>query len=189
MNYRDTLKPTLDIAISGLCILLLSPLMAVIIFLIKILDPGPTIFRQQRVGQNGKPFILMKFRSMPIHTGDVPSSEISQIQMTWIGRFIRRCNVDELPQLVNILKGDMSLVGPRPPLPCQEALISLRQANGALTLKPGLTGWAQVNAFDGMSEEKKAALDGIYARDISFIKDLEIIIRTISYLLSPPPKY
>lgn len=189
MSYPTTLKRAFDILISCFSILFLSPVMFLVAMLIKIMDPGPALFRQERTGQGGGRFTLMKFRSMPVNTGDIPSGDLVAIQMTWIGRFIRRSNLDELPQLFNILLGDMSLVGPRPSLPSQENLIMMRRSNGALKLKPGLTGWAQVNAFTGMSEEKKADLDGCYARDISASKDLEIILRTFIYLLSPPPKY
>ena len=102
---------------------------------------------------------------------------------------IRRTNLDELPQLFNILKGDMSIVGPRPPIPSQQELTELRKANGAIACRPGLTGLAQVSSFDGMTVPQKAAFDGEYAKRISFVGDITIILRTFVYLLKPPPVY
>jgi O-antigen biosynthesis protein WbqP len=104
-----------------------------------------------------------------------------------VGKVIRRTSVDELPQLLNIFRGDMSVVGPRPPLPSQTALLETRAALGAMWCKPGLTGWAQVNGRDGMSEPEKGRLDAQYAEQVSFVTDLRIIRRTFSYLLKRPP--
>lgn len=187
--YRHGVKRALDIILSLIAALLLSPLLLFIAIAIKLADPGPIIFRQQRIGVAGRPFAFYKFRSMPVNTGDIPSDQIGAIRLSWIGRVIRRTNADELPQLWNVLKGDMSLVGPRPPIPSQDELIALRRENGALALRPGLTGWAQVNSYDGMSVAAKAALDGDYARTVSLVKDLRIVLRTFVYLLRAPPKY
>ena len=121
--------------------------------------------------------------------GEVRFKHRQDPRVTRVGRLIRRTNVDELPQLVNILRGDMSIVGPRPPITSQSDLIELRRANGALNCRPGLTGWAQINAFDGMSVVRKAELDGDYAARISLRRDIVIILRTFGYLLKPPPKY
>lgn len=170
-------------------LILLSPLCLAVMLSIYIFDPGPAIFRQKRVGRNGRIFEFYKFRSMPLNTGDIPSDKLDNLKLSWIGRLIRRTNVDELPQLVNILKGDMSIVGPRPPIPSQLILIELRRDNGALACRPGLTGLAQVNSFDGMSIEQKAAFDGQYATSISILRDIIIVARTLLYLLKPPPKY
>jgi O-antigen biosynthesis protein WbqP len=187
--YRNGVKRALDIGLSLVGGLILLPLLLLLAIAIKLVDPGPVIFRQQRVGAGGRPFHFYKFRSMPVNTGDIPSDRLGEIRLTWIGRLIRRTNLDELPQLWNILRGDMSLVGPRPPIPSQAALIALRRENGALALRPGLTGWAQINSYDGMSIAAKAALDGDYARALSPLKDIAIILRTFLYLLRPPPKY
>ena len=187
--YRHGLKRAIDVVGAAAALLLLSPLMLLIAVAIRIWDPGPVIFSQRRVGVGGRPFDFYKFRSMPVNTGDIPSHLVGDIRLTWIGRLIRRSNLDELPQLWNILKGDMSLVGPRPPIPSQDELIELRRRNGALACRPGLTGWAQVNSYDGMSVAAKAEFDGEYARRLSFGRDALIVLRTFGYLLKPPPKY
>ena len=111
------------------------------------------------------------------------------LNVTSFGKFIRRTNIDELPQLVNVIKGDMSLIGPRPPIPTQHNLIALRRDNGSLKCKPGLSGLAQVNSYDFMPETEKAKLDGIYAQSISFVNDLSIIIKTLGYMTKKPPTY
>jgi O-antigen biosynthesis protein WbqP len=126
---------------------------------------------------------------MPVNTRDVPSDQLRGVNFTWIGKLIRRTNLDELPQLINIIKGDMSVVGPRPPLASQHELIELRRENGALSCRPGLTGLAQISSFDGMSVGEKAHFDGEYAHKISIIKDLSIIFRTFAYLRKSPPVY
>ena len=177
----------LVVGISGL--VLLSPLILVLVVLILIFDPGPAVFRQERVGVDGRRFLFYKFRSMPVNTESVPSGQMGTIKRTWIGNFIRRTNLDELPQLFNIIKGDMSLVGPRPPVPSQVDLIDYRRKNGALQCRPGLTGLAQVNSYDGMTAAEKAAFDGQYASNISFSSDAKVILSTFGYLLKPPPVY
>ena len=126
---------------------------------------------------------------MPVGTGDVPSDRLGELRLSGIGRFIRRTNLDELPQLWSVLIGDMSLVGPRPPIPQQGELIEMRRESGALACRPGLTGWAQVNSYDGMPGAKKAAYDAEYARDLSFMGDMRILLRTFGYLRRTPPKY
>jgi len=187
--YRNGPKRLLDIAVAAVALLVLALPMLAVALLIRLTDPGPVIFRQRRVGADGRFFDFYKFRSMPADTGDIASDQLGELQIGWVGRLIRRTNVDELPQLWNVLRGDMAIVGPRPPIPAQTELIELRRANGSLALRPGLTGWAQVNSFDGMSVAEKAALDGAYAQAVSLGKDLAIMLRTFAYLLRPPPKY
>lgn len=189
MMYRPVGKRIVDLVLASVATLLLLPIMVVVIALIKSTDPGPVFFVQSRVGKDGRQFRLYKFRSMPVDTGDLPSSEVGEIPISWVGRLVRRTNFDELPQLFNVLAGDMSLVGPRPPLPSQERLIEMRRQNGALECKPGMTGLAQINSFDGMSETEKAAFDGCYARNITLPGDLSIIVRTFAYLAKKPPVY
>ena len=187
--YRRGLKRAFDIAFAVAALAILAPLLLAVAVAIKISDPGPVLFRQRRVGAQGRMFDFYKFRSMPVDTADLPSDRLGEVRLSRVGRLIRRTNIDELPQLWNVLKGDMSLVGPRPPIASQTELIALRRANGALDCRPGLTGWAQVNAFDGMSVPQKAALDGEYAAGVSLLKDVSIILRTFGYLLKPPPRY
>lgn len=187
--YRTFGKRFLDILIVFTSVVFLSPLLLITAILIKLFDPGPIIFSQDRVGRNGVVFRFYKFRSMPVNTGDISSDQLGSVQLTWIGKLIRRTNIDELPQLLNILKGDMSIVGPRPPIPTQDELIQCRKRNRAIECIPGLTGLAQIRSYDGMAIEEKAKLDGIYAENISFFNDVKIIIGTFSYLLKPPPVY
>ncbi len=187
--YFHFFKRYLDFMLAFFALILLSPLMFSIAILIKVFDPGPIFFKQIRIGFSGNSFELWKFRSMPVDTGNISSDQLGLVKIKPIGRFIRRINIDELPQLFNILKGDMSIVGPRPSLPSQRELISLRLISGALSCRPGLTGLAQVNSFTGMTIIQKASFDSEYASSITFYCDLKIIIKTFSYLLRPPPIY
>jgi O-antigen biosynthesis protein WbqP len=126
---------------------------------------------------------------MPSGTPNVPSASATRLKVTRIGRIIRRTNIDELPQLLNVLRGDMSLIGPRPALPTQISLLDLRQQRGVTWLRPGLTGLAQVNSYDGMPETEKVSWDERYSRSVSLVQDMEILIRTAGYLLRRPPAY
>lgn len=189
MTYRRFFKRTLDILSASAGLLILSPVFVTVSVVIKMTDPGPVIFRQERVGRNGTMFTLFKFRSMPVDVGDRPSDQVGSVELTSTGRTLRRTNLDEIPQLFNILRGDMSLVGPRPPLASQTDLVEARRASGALSLRPGLTGWAQVNSFDGMSVAQKAAFDSEYAARVSFAFDLHILWRTVGYVFKSPPVY
>ncbi len=182
-------KRFFDLLVSLFAMIILSPLLLITALLIKMFDPGPFIFRQKRVGRNGVIFDFYKFRSMPVNTGDIPSDEFGNIELTWVGRFIRRTNIDELPQLFNILMGNMSIVGPRPPIVTQYELIELRRASGALLFRPGLTGLAQVSSFDGMTVHEKSRFDAQYVMSISLSLDFKIIVKTFCYLLKPPPVY
>ncbi len=182
-------KRILDICCALIAIILLMPLIILIALLIIIFDPGPVIFKQKRIGRNGAIFWFYKFRSMPVNTEDIPSDKLGAVWLSPIGKFIRRTNIDELPQLYNILKGDMSIVGPRPPIPSQIELVEARRKSGALSCRPGLTGLAQINSFDGMTIIQKAELDGRYAASQCLTGDLKIILGTFSYLLKPPPVY
>lgn len=182
-------KRLFDILVSSIALAVLLPLMLLVSIAIRLEDGGPALFRQKRVGQNGRLFVLLKFRSMPVNTSDTPSAKAGMLKVTRVGAFIRRTNIDELPQLINILRGDMSIVGPRPALPTQKELCELREKLGALHCKPGLTGLAQVHSYTGMPETEKATWDAKYSEQITFVGDLVIIFRTFGYLLKPPPVY
>ena len=119
--YRAYVKPVLDILLAALALVVFSPLMILTALVIRWEDGGPAFFRQQRVGRDGVRFQVMKFRSMPVDTKNIPSSKAETLTITRVGRVIRRTNIDELPQLINIFRGEMSLVGPRPALPAQES--------------------------------------------------------------------
>lgn len=187
--YRNIGKPVIDRLFGVLSIVVLSPVLLITGVLIYLEDGGPALFRQQRVGKDGELFEIFKFRSMPMSTCTRTSAEARDLELTNVGRGIRRLNIDELPQLINVVRGEMSLIGPRAGLPTQTALHDLRKENGAMALKPGISGLAQVEAYDGMTESVKATWDGRYAKKLSFAGDISIIFRTILYLLKPPPTY
>lgn len=189
MSYRFYFKRPFDLLFAMIAILALCPIMILIAFMIRIEDGKFVFFRQTRVGLNGRLFQVMKFRSMPVNTKNVPSAESSDLKITTIGKILRRTNLDELPQLFNILKGDMSLVGPRPAMDRQKELCELRDRLGVNKHKPGLTGLAQINSFDGMSDFEKANLDAQYCNNITFLGDIALILKTFNYLLRPPPVY
>jgi O-antigen biosynthesis protein WbqP len=187
--YAKWGKRLADILLALIASALLCPILIAIAIVIRILDRGPGLFVQERIGRQGRPFRLFKFRTMPIGTKSLPSDQLGKLHLTWFPRFLRRSNLDELPQLFNILKGDMSIVGPRPSLVAQTELIVLRNANGALEIRPGLTGLAQIRSYSGMPAAEKATLDGHYASRITLIGDIAIIARTFLYLTKPPPVY
>ncbi len=183
--YRGFFKRSFDIILSALGLLLLWLPMLVIALIIKIEDPGPALFTQKRVGRGKSYFKLCKFRSMKVDTPDVPTHLLTNPEqyITKTGRFIRKTSLDELPQLWNILKGDMSVIGPRPALWNQDDLIAERDKYGANDVRPGLTGWAQINGRDELSIEKKAELDGEYIEKYGFIFDLKCFVGTIFSVL------
>jgi O-antigen biosynthesis protein WbqP len=187
--YKNGGKRILDLTIATMGLLLFIPFFTVIGIVIGIFDPGPVMFSQERIGRDGKSFRFFKFRSMPVGTGDIPSDALAVVKLTWVGKVIRRTNIDELPQLLNVLCGDMSIVGPRPPIAVQTELINLRRSGGALACRPGLTGLAQIRSFDGMSVGDKCRFDVEYASEITLRKDLAIILATFAYLTKPPPRY
>lgn len=187
--YARFLKRALDALTAALLLLLLSPLLALVAVAIRIDDGGAAIFRQRRVGRNGREFTIYKFRSMPTGTAQLPSASAQALMITRVGRWIRRTNLDELPQLWNVLRGDMSLIGPRPALPTQTLLVAGRSERGIAQVRPGLTGLAQVNAYDGMPEMEKLAWESRYVQSISFLRDVVIVVRTFGYLLRRPPAY
>jgi len=187
--YQLFFKRFIDVTASFGVLLFLSWMLIIIAIIIKLQDGGPVFFIQKRVGKNKQNFNIMKFRSMPVNTANVSSDQAHLIKITPFGKFVRRTNIDELPQLFNILKGDMSLIGPRPSLPNQTELIELRSRNGAYTCRPGLTGLCQVNSYDYMPVSEKAAFDGQYATHITFTNDVKIVLKTLLYLTKKPPTY
>ena len=187
--YRQYFKRIVDVLIAAPALTALSPLMLLTIIAICFEDRGSAFFRQKRVGQNGQLFEVIKFRSMPVNTKEMPRAQAGDLKVTRVGQLIRRTNIDELPQLINILQGKMSVVGPRPVLASQEEVLHLREANQAVNCKPGLTGLAQVNSYDDMPEAEKAKWDGQYAAQVSLLLDITTILRTFLYLTKRPPKY
>ncbi|MBP3414829.1 MAG: sugar transferase [Clostridia bacterium] len=179
-------KRFFDIILSVLGLIILSPVMIVVAILIKVTSKGPVLFKQQRVGRNGKLFRILKFRSMRIDTPkDMPTAMLENPDafITGVGKFIRKTSIDELPQLLNIIAGQMSIIGPRPALANQTELLEMREKNGSAALRPGLTGWAQINGRDELPDEIKAGYDGEYAEKISFGFDLKCFFGTIGAVL------
>lgn len=186
MLYQNTIKRLLDIILSLFGIIALSWLLVILAIIVKCTSKGPILFCQRRIGINKKEFYIYKFRTMYIDTPkDMPTHllENPEQYITPIGKFMRKTSLDELPQLFNILSGEMSVVGPRPALWNQYDLIALRDKNGANAIRPGLTGLAQVSGRDELPINKKAKLDGKYTKKISFLLDFWIVLRTIESVL------
>ena len=180
--YATIVKRMLDFALALLALAALFPLLLIIAAAVRLTSPGPALFRQQRVGRGKRLFTIYKYRTMrtdapkdaPTHTLRNPDAFI-----TPVGRFLRSSSLDELPQLINILKGDMSVVGPRPALWNQDDLIAARDAVHANDVRPGLTGWAQINGRDELPIPVKARLDGEYVRRMSFAFDARCVLGTV----------
>ncbi len=183
--YQRFLKRALDFFLAFCGLLVLWPLFLVIVAAIKIDDPGPAFFSQKRVGQNKNNFNLYKFRSMKVNTPDVPTHllEHPEQYISRVGAFLRKSSLDELPQLWNILIGQMSVIGPRPALWNQYDLIAERDKYGANDVRPGLSGWAQINGRDELPIEVKARYDGEYVEKISFAFDCKCFFGTIGKVL------
>lgn len=185
--YQRHFKRILDFLFSILWIVVCSPLFLVVAIWIKLDSKGPVFFRQKRVGKDKSCFLIFKFRTMREGTPrDVPTHELKNAQshITRAGRILRKTSIDELPQLLNILLGQMSFIGPRPALWTQEDLVAFRDRYGANAVLPGLSGWAQVNGRDELSLEKKALRDGEYAQNVSFRLDLKCLALTLVKVLN-----
>lgn len=182
--YKNGIKRALDIIIAVFGLLVGAIPMAIVALLIRLESPGPAIFRQQRIGKDGKVFEFLKFRSMcqgAEHTGSGVYSGKGDARVTRIGRILRATSIDELPQLVNILRGDMSLIGPRPPLtyhpwPLEEYTDRQRRM---FEVRPGITGWAQVNGRKDVEWNRRIEMSVWYVDNVSFLLDLKIFFLTI----------
>lgn len=180
--YERYIKRFLDIVISLAALIVLSPVLLIVAVLIKLDSPGPVLFAQKRFGKERTFFQIYKFRSMRTDTPkDVPTDALKGANsfITPLGNVLRKTSLDELPQLWNILRGDMSLIGPRPALWNQDDLMALRDQHGASMIRPGLSGWAQVNGRDAIELEQKAKYDGEYAQNVSFLFDLKCLWLTV----------
>lgn len=175
-------KKIIDRFLALIGLIVLSPLFLILIIAIKLDSPGPIFFRQKRVGIHKTHFEILKFRTMRTDTPkDMPTHMLKNPDqyITKVGRFLRKTSLDELPQIINILKGDMAIVGPRPALWNQYDLIEERDKYGANDILPGLTGWAQINGRDELEIPVKAKLDGDYVAKMSFGMDLRCILGTV----------
>lgn len=180
-------KRTIDLVLGGCASIVLAPLMGVFAVAIKIDSPGPVLFRQKRVGKDKELFEIWKFRTMRTDTPkDMPTHMLSnpEAYITRTGRIMRKLSIDELPQIWQITRGQMSIIGPRPALWNQYDLIAERDKYGANSAIPGLTGWAQINGRDELEIPVKAGFDGEYVRKMGFIMDLKCFLGTIGSVLN-----
>lgn len=179
-------KRSFDIAASVVGMVVLSPLLLATAVAVKFTSQGPVIFKQKRYGKDEVPFTCYKFRTMKIDTPpNIPTRVMREDKtvMTPIGAMLRKTSIDELPQLVNIVKGDMSVVGPRPMILAEYDQIQARDRYGANDIRPGLTGWAQVNGRDGVTVEEKARLDGEYRQRMGLVMDARVLLQSIVVVL------
>ena len=184
--YKYFFKRLIDFLLSGIGIVILMPFLLVLFLAIKIDSKGPIFFKQKRVGTHKKTFNILKFRTMRIDTPhDVPTHMLENPEqwITKVGKFLRKTSLDELPQIFNIFIGQMSIIGPRPALWNQEDLVAERDKYDANDVKPGLTGWAQINGRDELEIADKAALDGEYVKKQSFFFDCKCFFGTIFSVL------
>lgn len=182
----QVVKRLLAILISGLAIIILSPVLLAVAIAIKCDSKGPVLFKQKRVGKDKKHFMIYKFRSMYVDApADMPTHMLKDptAMITKVGAFLRKTSLDELPQLFNIFKGEMAIVGPRPALWNQYDLIAERDKYNANSIRPGLTGWAQINGRDELEIDEKSRLDGYYVAHMSFLMDLKCFFGTFISVL------
>ncbi|MGH0677381.1 sugar transferase [Bacillus luti] len=182
MIYKLYLKRIIDFIIALIGLIILSPIILILIVCIKVDSKGPVLFKQRRIGQGKREFYILKFRTMRIDTPkDTPTHllENPEAYITKLGKFLRKTSLDELPQILNIIKGEMSIVGPRPALWNQYDLIQERDKYEANDIPPGLTGWAQINGRDELPIDVKAGLDGEYAQKLSFSLDTKVFLKTV----------
>ena len=180
------IKRVLDFLLSLVGLIVLMPVFILLIIAIKIDSKGPVFFKQKRVGIHKTHFNILKFRTMKIDTPkDMPTHMLENPEqyITQVGKFLRKTSLDELPQIINILKGDMSIIGPRPALWNQYDLLEERDKYGANDVMPGLTGWAQINGRDELEISVKAQLDGEYVEKMSFAFDIQCFFGTIVSVL------
>lgn len=185
-NKYICLKSCIDRILAGVGVVILSPVFLILIIAIKLDSHGPVFFKQKRVGVHKKYFNILKFRTMKTDTPkDMPTHMLSNPEqyITKVGKFLRKTSLDELPQIINILKGDMSIIGPRPALWNQYDLIEERDKYGANDILPGLTGWAQINGRDELEIPVKAKLDGTYVKNMGLHMDIKCFVGTIISVL------
>nr|MBO4517904.1 sugar transferase [Clostridia bacterium] len=184
--YKHFFKRLIDVLLSGVGIIVLLPFWLILFIAIKVDSKGPIFFKQKRIGIHKKTFNILKFRTMRIDTPhDVPTHMLENPEqyITRVGKFLRKTSLDELPQIFNIFVGQMAIIGPRPALWNQDDLVAERDKYGANDVKPGLTGWAQINGRDELEIDDKAKLDGEYVKRQSFLFDCRCFFGTIFSVL------
>jgi len=179
------MKRAFDVVMSVAALVVLFPILGAVSLIVFLDDGAPVLLKQQRVGRGNQLFWIYKFRTMHRETRNKSQrSGVQEAQFTRTGRFLRALSLDELPQLWNILRGDMSIVGPRPLIPEEDEIRQLRAASNIYSVLPGLTGWAQVNGRANVSDEEKVALDAQYIARMSFRLDIKILVMTAIYVLT-----
>ena len=184
--YREYGKRIEDVSIALAALVILGLPMLLVAAAIRLTSKGPALFRQKRFGKDKQLFTVYKFRTMSTKAPkNMPTNSFTNADsyITPLGGVLRKLSIDELPQLLNVIKGDMSIVGPRPVIKTEKKLISLRQKYQANSVKPGITGWAQVNGRDDLDDQRKAEMDGEYVQQLSFLTDVKIMIKTIGAVL------
>ncbi len=184
--YREYGKRIEDVSIALAALVILGLPMLLVAAAIRLTSKGPALFRQKRFGKDKQLFTVYKFRTMSTKAPkNMPTNSFTNADsyITPLGGVLRKLSIDELPQLLNVIKGDMSIVGPRPVIKTEKKLISLRQKYHANSVKPGITGWAQVNGRDDLDDQRKAEMDGEYVQRLSFLTDIKIMIKTIGAVL------
>jgi lipopolysaccharide/colanic/teichoic acid biosynthesis glycosyltransferase len=179
------IRRAVDVVVSALALVLSSPLLLAAMLAVRLESPGPVIYRQRRAGRSGKPFDVLKLRTMvdgAEHIGAGLAVNANDSRITRVGAFLRRSSLDELPNLLNVLRGEMTLIGPRPTLPAQVDQYTERQ-RGRLAVKPGITGWAQVNGRASLPWSERIELDLYYVENRSLSLDLRILLRTPAMVL------
>ncbi|MCG9970413.1 sugar transferase [Christiangramia crocea] len=180
--YRKIIKPALDFLVALISLVIISPLLILIILLLALANKGKPFFFQKRPGKFGRNFKIVKFKTMTDETDENGNLLSDSVRLTYIGKVIRKTSIDEIPQLINVLKGDMSIIGPRPLLPEYLALYNEKQMKRH-DVKPGITGWAQVNGRNTISWTQKFEYDVWYVENQSFFLDLKILFQTIKKVL------
>ena len=184
--YREYGKRIEDVSIALAALVILGLPMLLVAAAIRLTSKGPALFRQKRFGKDKQLFTVYKFRTMSTKAPkNMPTNSFTNADsyITPLGGVLRKLSIDELPQLLNVIKGEMSIVGPRPVIKTEKKLINLRQKYHANSVKPGITGWAQVNGRDDLDDQRKAEMDGEYVRQLSFLTDVKIMIKTIGAVL------
>ena len=183
--YKNYIKKIFDLVMATVLIIVLLPVLLVVYIILRVTTDDTVIYKQDRVGQYGKVFQIYKFRTMPKNTPILVGKQRAKIRnrVSKFARFLRSTSIDELPQLVNVIKGDMSLIGPRPVVLQEVALIQLREKSGANSVKPGLTGLAQVNGRKQLNNIEKAKFDAMYADHVTFKADILIVLRTLPIII------
>ena len=185
--YSRYIKRPLDVVFALVLLITLAPFYLITAIVIKLESEGPVIFKQQRFGRNKKPFTVYKFRTMATSApSNMATNQFtdSASYITRAGKIMRKLSIDELPQLINVIKGDMSMIGPRPVVLAETGLIQLRDKNGSNDVRPGITGWAQANGRDEIDDVEKAELDGYYVENFGLKMDIHCLIKTIWVIVS-----